>query len=98
MVFNVVKAVIMLYLVIMKDTPLVTVGDAIQSYVTRPDPHTKYLCLYGKTDMRRRIPAQPMAKQYHALRPFRIRAATLGRLLIFAFAWVLPTFRVLVHG
>ena len=86
MVFNVIKGLIMMYLVLMKETPLVTVGDAISSFMAHPDPATRNMCLYGKADMPWGPPQQPMAKQYHAVKPFRFAATTLGRLLTFGFA------------
>ena len=88
MTFNVVKMLIMLYLVFLPETPLVTVGDAISSFMANSDPATRNMCLYGKADLKRTTPQQPMAKQYHAKKPFRFAATTLGRLLTFGVALV----------
>ncbi|KAJ5780256.1 hypothetical protein N7457_005416 [Penicillium paradoxum] len=44
--FNVVKSAILLYMWLMiADTPLLTIGDAIASFLRRPDPHSQGYCL-----------------------------------------------------
>jgi hypothetical protein len=49
---NAAKAVIM-YLAVkwMRGTPLLTVGDAVASFLTRPDPSTKGLCLISRKEV-----------------------------------------------
>ena len=47
--FNIVKAILMAYLAFgMKEAPLLTVGDAVMSFLKRKDPHTKGRCLINK--------------------------------------------------
>lgn len=40
-----------------KDPPLCTTGDAIKSFLERPDPHTRNRCLAAKEDYDKRFPA-----------------------------------------
>ncbi|KIK53464.1 hypothetical protein GYMLUDRAFT_232806 [Collybiopsis luxurians FD-317 M1] len=48
--FNVVKVVCMGFTAIrIKDDPLVTIGDAIASFIDNPDPHTKNMCLASRS-------------------------------------------------
>lgn len=48
-VSNLVKVFAMLYVAFGNfDSPLITVGDAIQSFLNRPDPTTSGMCLAGK--------------------------------------------------
>jgi hypothetical protein len=49
---NLFKAAIMLYLATQtKETPFMTVGDAIASYIEVPDAETKDMCLVSKADL-----------------------------------------------
>lgn len=45
-VFCIIKAVVCLISIIMlrHDNPLITPGDAIESFITKPDPHTEDMC------------------------------------------------------
>ena len=52
-VCNIIKLVVMTYLASSKvlTQPLVTIGDAITSFVTKPDPTTIGMCLISRRDM-----------------------------------------------
>ncbi|KAI0172693.1 hypothetical protein GGR52DRAFT_580403 [Hypoxylon sp. FL1284] len=42
-----------------KETPLVTLGDAIASFVEHPDPSTIGLCTFGQNDVRKLLKGRP---------------------------------------
>lgn len=49
--FNVFKAIIMLYLAFgLVESPLLTIGDAVSSFLQRPDLTTQGICLAGRDD------------------------------------------------
>lgn len=56
-VFNIVKILCMLWVAfgLGNDVPLITVGDAIASYLRHPDPVTKGYCLWGRDDFTRSL-------------------------------------------
>lgn len=50
-VFNAIKAIVMLYMTVFplhRDPPLLTVGDAVASFLSLPDPFTEKMCLRTK--------------------------------------------------
>lgn len=49
-VVTAVKSALMASVLYVQTLPLITVGDAIASYLTRPDLTTKYMCLMSKED------------------------------------------------
>lgn len=50
-VLNSVKALVMLVLATcIRDRPLLTIGDALASFLDRPDPYTKWMCLGWRKD------------------------------------------------
>ena len=53
-VINIVKAMLMVLVFLRldgRDTPLVTIGDAIKSFLERPDPTTKNCCLMSRRNV-----------------------------------------------
>jgi hypothetical protein len=51
--FNLIKAVVLIYtFFLVKENPLMTIGDAIASFLRRKDYSTKNHCLMGKADVR----------------------------------------------
>lgn len=53
LVMNVVKMLLMIYTIFgLDDTPLLTIGDAIASFLDRADPTTKYCCLMSKFEIK----------------------------------------------
>lgn len=49
---NAIKALIMLYVgVKLKDDPIITVGDAIESFLSKPDPTTRGICWITRRDI-----------------------------------------------
>ncbi|KAI9770843.1 MAG: hypothetical protein M1839_003038 [Geoglossum umbratile] len=81
---NLVKSVAMFLTVWKKQAqPLVTLGDAVSSFLDNPDAATKGMCLLSKSDIlggawKRR----GALKQYRPVRNFWFRAASLKRWLI----------------
>jgi hypothetical protein len=55
-ILNFIKAS-MMYITVFgtKKSPILTIGDAIASYVDRPDPNTQGLCLVSKADVRSKL-------------------------------------------
>jgi hypothetical protein len=52
--FNIFKASVLLYMWIgISEAPLLTVGDAIASFLRRPDPYTRTGCLLSGAEVRR---------------------------------------------
>ncbi|MCJ1263852.1 hypothetical protein MMC22_003722 [Lobaria immixta] len=52
-VINTLKMILMLYVVFgLKETPLMTIGDAIASFLNKEDPTTKGCCLISKFDIK----------------------------------------------
>jgi hypothetical protein len=52
-VFNLVKASVLLYIWLeISEIPILTIGDAIASFLRRPDPFTQTGCLLSGTDVR----------------------------------------------
>src|SRR5438876_12385399 len=48
---GVIKTIVMLSVVLgVRDTPLITLGDAVCSFIKRPEVSTKGMCLYDVTD------------------------------------------------
>jgi hypothetical protein len=53
-VFNLIKALSMLWILFrLRDHPLVTLGDAVSSFLQRPDQTTKGYCLLSRADVER---------------------------------------------
>lgn len=53
---NALKIVVMLFVALrLKDNPLITIGDAIESFLNAPDPTTRRLCLLTKRDVVKQI-------------------------------------------
>jgi len=53
-VINVIKALLMSFVLLRlngNDTPLVTIGDAIKSFLERPDPWTEDCCLMSRRNV-----------------------------------------------
>lgn len=52
--FNLIKTAVMFYVAFrLLDRPLVTMGDAIESFITRPDPTTEGMCLVSAKHIER---------------------------------------------
>lgn len=86
-VLNAVKAILMFYLAVgISEAPLMTVGDAVASFLGTPDPSTQGMCLVTKEDIRNGAKKGagwvPMAKQYGGRRRRRFAAASRLRWLI----------------
>lgn len=82
--FNLVKAVLMSWLAFgMKDKPLMTMGDAVLSFLNTPDSTTRNRCLFSKSEFRAGIVPPPMAKQWHRKRKLWLSATSPGRVLTF---------------
>ena len=98
-VFNVVKAVLMAWLVFgMKDRTLMTVGDAVLSFLGSPDRPTRNRCLFGKREFRaRKGPGPAMAKQWHRERRFWLAATSPGRVWMFSVMYVASALSVSVR-
>jgi len=66
----------------LKEPTLVTIGDAVASFLYDPDPTTKGICLSTKSDIQNdRWKLQP-AKPWNPTRHFWFRAASVKRWLI----------------
>ncbi|KAF2463992.1 uncharacterized protein BDR25DRAFT_195847, partial [Lindgomyces ingoldianus] len=53
-VLNLIKAFVMFSLAVgVKEMPLMTIGDAIASFLCRPDPSSESMCLISKKDIKR---------------------------------------------
>lgn len=54
--FNILKVIGVAYVCFrLPEDPLVTIGDAIQSFITKPDPYTKGMCLGTKDTIERYV-------------------------------------------
>ncbi|KIK53457.1 hypothetical protein GYMLUDRAFT_134315, partial [Collybiopsis luxurians FD-317 M1] len=79
-VFNVVKVVCMSFVAMrIKDGPLVTIGDAIASFIDKPDPYTNDMCLasgshFDEQSRDQRFP--PLCIEYHPPKLKWINAAS----------------------
>lgn len=52
-VFNIVKASVLLYMWLeISEAPLLTIGDAIASFLRRPDPYARTGCLLAGAEVR----------------------------------------------
>ncbi|KAB2574037.1 hypothetical protein DBV05_g7344, partial [Lasiodiplodia theobromae] len=73
-VFNVVKVMtIIATIIVVKDRPLITVGDAASSFIKIPDEATKGMCLYSRVDFESK---KKDGKAYHpvaAPRKFEVK-------------------------
>ena len=82
-ILNAVKAMIMLYLVFgIKELPLMTVGDAVSSFLQRPDATTDGMCLVAKKDIRKDRHGDgwtQSARQYSSMPQKRFAGASTSR-------------------
>lgn len=91
-VLNAFKVFIMLYLAFgILETPLMTIGDAISSFLQRPDPTTKGMGLAAKRDFRRQeqisrnFSALTDPKQYRSEPKSRSKGASISRWIVCMF-------------
>jgi len=62
--FNFVKVATLLYILYtIRENPLLTIGDAVKSFLTIPDSSTKGRCLMTKADVKSWIDAEPPKRQ-----------------------------------
>jgi hypothetical protein len=66
----------------LKEPTLVTVGDAVASFLYDPDPTTKGICLSTKLDIQGNRWKLQVAKQWQPKKHFWFRAASVKRWLI----------------
>ncbi|KAF4628836.1 hypothetical protein G7Y89_g9316 [Cudoniella acicularis] len=79
---NAAKACIMILTILKLKAPtLVTVGDAVASFLEVPDPTTKDICLSTKVDVRKRRWKMQPAKPWTPTKRFWFRAASIKRRL-----------------
>ncbi|KIK53477.1 hypothetical protein GYMLUDRAFT_178990 [Collybiopsis luxurians FD-317 M1] len=87
--FNAVKVVCMAFAAVkIKDEPLVTIGDAIASFIDDPDPHTRGLCLASRSDFDDRnggLCFCPPAIEYRPQKIRWLKAATSRHLILTIF-------------
>ncbi|PGH21346.1 hypothetical protein AJ80_03397 [Polytolypa hystricis UAMH7299] len=102
-VMNLSKAVLMcLTLYTVKDNPLITIGDAVASFLQRPDPATENMCLLSRGDLQTLPhiwPAGP--KPWKPVKQSWGRSASGGRWGLFFFTFIAAlalTFGFLTFG
>jgi hypothetical protein len=83
-ILNAAKAVMMLYLAFgVKESPLMTVGDAISSFLQESDGHTEGMCLVTKADVRKGTRHgngwTPLARPFIGKRRMRFASASAAR-------------------
>lgn len=86
-ILNAMKAILMFYLALgISEAPLMTVGDAIASFLETPDPSTQGMCLVTKEEIRNGAMKgagwAPTAKQYEGRRRRKFAAASRSRWVI----------------
>ena len=76
--------------VLVADRPILTIGDAVTSFLRTPDRSTRGRCLWSKEDFRRHwhTGKSPVAKQYEPISRRRWRAAGRGSWAIFLLLYV----------
>jgi len=86
-ILNLLKATVMLILAFgVKERPLMTMGDAVSSFLQQPDPTTENMCLLSKSDVhyQRRKDWAPLSKIYDHNRRMWFCAASVRRWVVFA--------------
>jgi hypothetical protein len=96
-IYNLGKMLSILYVAFyIKDDPLMTVGDAVQSFLSRPDKTTRGMCLASKADLMAKsvtITSEPEPKPYSP-KPLQWRTAASNRrwtIFIFLFSAAIVT-------
>ena len=83
--FNCLKALVLAYILLggVKETPLLTMGDAVASFLKRPDATTSGLCLMSKESItlwkKRHIVSEQAGRVYDSTRPRWATAVSKGR-------------------
>ncbi|KIK53463.1 hypothetical protein GYMLUDRAFT_178948 [Collybiopsis luxurians FD-317 M1] len=73
-VFNVIKVICISFVAMkIKDDPLVTIGDAIASFIDNPDPHTKSMCLASRSHFNTQIGDQRFSPRCVEYQPRRLK-------------------------
>jgi len=95
---NLFKVLLMLYIAFgIKESPLMTMGDAVSSFLQQPDETTKSMCLLSKADVKSRLgngtgwSTNPVAKRYNKNRRLRFAAASGTRWFLCTLLFVFPT-------
>jgi hypothetical protein len=72
------------------ESPLMTTGDAIASFMTRPDPYTEHMCLASKRFIQSHPSRwRPTAPAYYKAKPKRLYESIRTRVITLCLLWVL---------
>ncbi|KUJ12911.1 uncharacterized protein LY89DRAFT_721741 [Mollisia scopiformis] len=97
--FNVLKACLMILTALKINEPtLVTIGDAIASFLQEPDPTTEGLCLSNKIDFQNKKWALRTPKQWKPKKHFWFRPASVKRWLTCNILGVLALHLLVLHA
>lgn len=87
-IFNLLKGVLMLLVAISRgEKPILTIGDAVSSFLQRPDPHTAGMCLKSNVDFKK-SDWDSAPTEYEATRVRKFRAASLVTAIICVLLYV----------
>ncbi|XPT03930.1 hypothetical protein M3J09_013016 [Ascochyta lentis] len=76
-VLNLVKAALMFFIAFrVYDDPLITIGDALASFLNKPDPTTTKMCLLSKQDVKRNQDGYTAGPRQYVDRQYRWKDAT----------------------